>query len=330
MTVGGQTYEPQLPEWQLFPIVNFVESPYQVAFSSLGDTVDHRQARLLYHPAFLNTLLGLRIFEADILNIPGVLWDLPRDGNGRYLLAKSEEYFVPHKDSVLNLRLYDELCGEGRPFSSFILTDRDAEITFGIEDGRLVFAGHPYYLFTKNTADRNEIRELRERIEQYYRDIEDNASIFLGDAYTPEINPHRNMTGLVAALEANKSKAPFNPFPYRRLKADIAKLDSLQSLGLEDLGVKIELLSGFSADFNGNWELLKRYNPVVYSAVENVSRWAALFRYIKRTNPDNWAVFRGKISGRRPKDAPEVKTPTWFEIDYIRIFSDRIEKREIF
>jgi hypothetical protein len=332
VTIGGQVYDPQLPDWQLIPVVKFVNSPYQVAFSSLGDTVGNNQARLLYHPAFRNTLLGLRIFEADVLNIPGVLWDLPRDNNKQYLLAQSEGNYIPQKDSVLNLKLYDELCGEGRPFSSFVITDKKADIIFDVQNGKLLFEGHPYYLFTKNKINRKEIKELQKRIEQYYRDIEENAKIFLGDSYTSDLNPRENMAALSKQLEQkeSKDKIKFNPFPYQRLKADIAELDSLQTKSLKELSMAFKILDGFTASFNKNWEMLKQYNPVVYPTLENVSRWSAFFRYVKQTNPDNWEIFLRKVSDKRPTDAPTVKTPTSFEIDYIRIFTDKVKKQEIF
>ena len=324
ITIGDQKIYPEIPDWQLIPTAMFVDSPYQVLFSSLGDTTENREAQCRYHPAFLSTLAGLRIFQADLLNLPSVLWDLPKDSEGEYILARSEKSFIPERNEVIEQTLYDDLCGSSKPFSSFILTDKNANISFNIQGKQLQFTGHPYYLFTKNESDLEHIDNLRKELEQTYIDIETNAKLFLGSKYTPNLNPRTNLGGLLKALKDERSKDSYNPSALHDVVSAISRLDSLNSLSDAQIGIKFTVLDQFSTTFNeNNWDLLKKYNPLVYSTVENIAQWAALFRYVKKTNPSNWNSFVGKISGRIVKDAPKVDTPTAYEINYFRLLDDR-------
>ena len=323
ITIGGQTIYPEIPDWQLIPTVAFVNSSYQVLFSSLGDTIGNREAQCRYHPAFLNTLAGLRIFQVDLLNLPGVLWDLPKDSRGNNILASSEEPFTPEENTTIEQTLYDALSGNGRLFTSYIFTDKGANISFDIQDGQLQFTGHPYYLFTKNEGDAEHVDNLRKELEQTYTDIETNAKIFLGNKYTSGLSPRTNLGGLLKVLKDNQSDATFNPYAMHDVVLAINRLDSLNSLSDEEIGIKFTVLNQYSATFNeNNWETLKQFNPPVYSTAENIARWAAFFRYVKKTNPTNWNSFVEKISGRTVKDAPEVDTPTAYEINYFKLMDE--------
>jgi hypothetical protein len=319
VTIGNQKIYPELPDWQLIPTVKFADSPYHVLFSPLGDTAHNKQAQCLYHPAFVNTLAGLRIFEADLLNFPYLLWDLPKNPEGEYILARSEKYYVPEKDYLIEQILYDDLCGEGKPFTSFILTDKDVNIVFDVRNNKLQFKGHPYYLFTKDESDLEHINHLRKEVEQVYIDIENGARIFLGDKYTPDLNPRTNLEGLIEVLKANRSEESFNSYLIRAIDKAIGKMDSLNLLNDEEIGINLTLLNQYSTTFNQNWEFLKKYNPLVYSTVENIALWAAFFRYVKQTNPANWSLFVGKTDAMTVNDAPEVNTPTHYEVDYFRL-----------
>lgn len=317
--IDNQKIYPELPDWQLIPTVTFVESPYQVLYSSFGDTIKNKEAQCRYHPAFLNTLAGLRLFEADLLNLPNILWDLPKNSDGEYILARSEQPYTPQINEMIEQKLYDDLCGDVKPFSSFILTDKNANISFDIKSRQLQFTGHPYYLFTKNESDLEHIDNLKKMLEQTYNDIETNSKIFLGSKYTSNLDPRTNLGGLLKVLKENRTDETFNPYPMHGVVAAIGRLDSLNLLSDAEIGIKINILNQYSTTFNGNWELLKKYNFPVYSTVESIARWAAFFRYVKKTNPTSWNNFVRKISGQPIKDAPKVNTPTTYDINYFRL-----------
>jgi hypothetical protein len=328
--IGDKTFTPNLPDWILCPVVAFVSTPYEVAYSSAGDSVGKNEAQCRFHPAFVDKLAGLRLFQADLLNIPGVLWDLPVDENGDYILAQSESQANPTKDSVINHKLYDELVGSSRQFSSYCLTDYGVGITFDIEGNYLILSGHPRYYFTKTVVDETKVEEMRKSIEKYYDIIAENAKLFLGEKYTADINPRTNMRELRRVLRANSDQANFNPYPWDRLEKAFAALDSLNKIDEANYGIRFQPLTYLSEAFDKNWPMLKHYNPQVFNTVETICRWAALFRYVKMRHPDNWMVFVSKTAKRPINDAPAVKTPTSCEINYIRIFGDKIREQEIY
>jgi hypothetical protein len=327
VTVNDQKIYPELPDWQLIPMVAFADSPYEVLFSPLGDTIRNREAQCLYHPAFLNTLAGLRIFQSDLLNLPNLLWDLPKDAEGEYILAKSEKPYTPQINEIIERKLYDDLCGNVKPFSSFILTDKNANIGFDIKNGQILFSGHPYYLFTKNESNLEHIDNLKKGIEQIYTDIETNSRIFLGSKYTSDLDPRTNLGGLLNVLKENRREETFNPYSMHKVISAINRLDSLNSLSDTQIGMKLSVLDQYSATFNENWKLLKKYNPPVYSTVENIAQWAAFFRYVKKTNSVSWNSFVRKISGRIVKDAPKTNTPTTYDINYFKLL-DELNQQE--
>jgi hypothetical protein len=327
VSVNNQTIYPALPDWLLIPTAAFADSPYQVLFSSLGDTIRNREAQCRYHPAFLNTLAGLRIFEADLLNLPNMLWDLPKDLDGEYILAQSEKPYTPQMDEVAEQKLYDDLCGDVKPFSSFILTDKNANIGFDVHNKQIQFTGHPYYLFTKNESDLEHIDNLKKELEQTYNDIETYSKIFLGSKYKPTMNPRTNLEDLLKVLKENRNENTFNPYSMHEIVFAINKMDSLNRLSDAEIGIKLSILNQYSTVFNENWELLKKYNPPVYSTVETIAQWAAFFRYVKKTNAASWNSFIRKVSGRIVKDAPKVDTPTVYDINYFRLF-DELQQKE--
>jgi hypothetical protein len=61
--IDSQTFYPELADWQMIPIAKFANTNDKAVFT----IIDPTGAQCRYHSAFLNTLLGLRLFQADIL-----------------------------------------------------------------------------------------------------------------------------------------------------------------------------------------------------------------------------------------------------------------------
>ena len=319
--VGTQRFQPDLPFWQLAPIVSFADSPYTVAITQMGDTIDNKEAECLFHPAFLDNLLGLRLFQAELLNMPNVLWDIPIDAQRKPILAASEQTFAPKMDSVIYRTIYKKLTNDEK-FTAFTLTDKDVNIVFEIDGSNLKLSGKPYYYFTKTEVDTANVRQLREQLNECYKDIETHAKILLKTKYSPSLNPRTNLKDLTKALNENKHEQIFNPYSMQYIEKAMKKLESLNQLTNDEIGIKFKTLDGFTESFKPYWDVLKRYNPLVYSAVENTAQWTAFFRYVKAANPENWAVFVKKVENYNQWDAPAVQTPTSSEINYIRLFEE--------
>jgi len=324
--IGTKTFSPDLPVWQLVPIAYFVDSPYTVAVSESGDTIDNKEAQCRFHPAFLDNLLGLRLFQADLLNLTDILWDLPIDEQRNYILAPSEQPFTPVRDSTLHRTIYEKLATDD-PFTSFVLTDKDANIVFDIDESGIKFSGNPYYLFTKTMLDTANIRKLREQALNCYDDIETYAKVLLKEDYSPALDPRTHLEDLLKALDNIKQKATFNPFSMYTIKNAVSKLDSLSNLTDAQIGIQFQVVDDYTESFKSYWSLLKKFNPLVYSAVENTSQWSAFFRYVRDKNSDNWVQFFRKVANSNRMDAPVVQTPTSSDINYLRYFDER-EKRK--
>ena len=325
INVGKRTFYSDLPFWQLVPIINFAHSPYNVALTLYGDTVGKRGPQCRYHPAFLDNLLGLRLLQADLLNMPEIMWDLPVDDHLQYIMASSEKAYVPQKDSTLYRKIYDKLVNAG--FTSFVLTDYNTDIVFDADEYGLVFSGKPYYFFTKAKVDTSNFQSLRKQVFACYDEIEIHAKIILKGGYSSALNPRTNLGDLLTALNKNKAERIFNPYSMYYIENALSKLDSLNKLTDAQIGIQFQILDAYTKSFRPYWDLLKQYNPAVYSAVENTMCWSAFFRYIRKVNPDNWSNFVKQVEANGKWDAPIVKTPTSFEINYIRYFYEK-EKNE--
>ena len=319
--IGTKIIYPDLPFWQLAPIVKFADSPYSVILLNSSTTISKKVAACRFHPAFLDNLLGLRLFQADLLNLTDILWDLPIDAQRRYILADSEQGFTPVRDSTLHQTIYNKLINGG--FSSFILTDEDTDFVFEIDESGLKFSGNPYYYFTKTESNMEYVKQLLAQLNTCYDDIETYAKIILKDEYTSALNPRTNLGDLTELLTKHKQDKIFNPYAMNYLMQALNKLDSLNSLTNDDIGIKFQTLNDYSESFKSYWPLLKTFNPLVYSAVENTARWSAFFRFVRKNNPDNWSQFVKKIENTIIKDAPAVQTPTSSEMNYFRYFDER-------
>ena len=319
--IGAKTFYPDLPVWQLAPIVSFVNSSYTVAVSQSGDTIGNKEAQCRFHPAFLDNLLGLRLFQADLLNLTDILWDLPIDNQRHYILAPSEQPFAPLQDSTAHRSIYEKLAAGD--FTSFVLTDKDVNIVFDIDESGLKLTGHPYYYFTNTSVDTANINELRSQMVDYYNDIETNAKILLKNKYTEALNPRTHLSDLTAALNKLKQEKVFNPYSIYSVEKSISAIDSLNNLTDDQIGIKFQIRDKYTESFKPYWSLLEKFSPLVYSAVDNTSQWSAFFRYVQQTNPENWVQFAKKVENNGISDAPAVQTPTSSDLNYFRYFDER-------
>ena len=168
--INGQRYELPLETWQLMPIVSYANSEYDAAVSLFGRRLfqDHGHTdtiRTLFHNAFIDNLLGLRLLQTDLLLAGNYLQNeddrgkLPTfDGLETPILAESEKMlYNPHVfvASSLNASINIEL---GEYYNSYVFTDFVDSVTgdsikFNVEDVCLKIEGHPYYYFIDKQID---------------------------------------------------------------------------------------------------------------------------------------------------------------------------------
>ena len=171
---GGATVSvrPSIWDWELLPLVRFVSTDYDAAFTFFGERIGGpssntaRSQAVGYHPAFKNTLLGLRLMQLDLYlftpSFLGFITTPPGDillGPGeidsldwRNELAKPQ---ARERQLRANFKRWERaqeffqrecrnnrsrLCKKsGQPFQSYIVGDTLSPVSFGINGGRLEF-----------------------------------------------------------------------------------------------------------------------------------------------------------------------------------------------
>jgi hypothetical protein len=311
--IGNQEFYPDLPDWQLLPIVDFANSPYQGVLA-LSEKNQNQEAQIKYHPAFLDNLLGLRLLQANLLLVnPELMGEIPKDEEGNAILAISEEGQMPPSNPGAYQSLFGDLKKNHINYDFYVLTDRNLYVSFDIDGNDLVFSDNPYYYFSQSNVTPTVQNDFQKELEPYYIEIELNAKKFLSEKYTPNLNPRTNLEGLLRVLSENKQNEIFNPYALQYINDSVNKLQAAltRSEQKEETDANFQTMDDLTYSLKINWTLLKQYNPLVYSAVENTSHWAAFFRHVRLSNPSNWAAFLKKLENVE-MNAPLVHTPTSF------------------
>jgi len=176
--IGSKTVHPQLPNWQLIPIAEFANTVDKAVFTIYGKQIDANGPQCRFQSAFLDSLLGLRLFQADLLFHLNDMWEIPKDKTGKYIFANSEKEKLPPSSMTNQLKeIHNELVklfNKGS-FHSYIFTDYGDTVTYNIVDNQIVMQGLPYYLFTKYEKDwqyfenltRNHLQQLEQNSNAY-------------------------------------------------------------------------------------------------------------------------------------------------------------------
>jgi hypothetical protein len=284
LLVEGRPQEVMAPiyDWQLKPIAQFAATADFGCFTLFGALKDKadteaRRARgeeiLNYHPAFENTLLGLRLMQADILILRPEACDLVKQ-DGRWLLGAGESAPDVGANEQRLMRVHRaEQSLPGRPFRSYVICDQGVPVTFGATNGVLVLTGDPFWHCWKTKQDSPEAfrhvqEEANRRGNERLRELPDVHT--LSDA-----ERHRRFEEFFDD-EVSEAMLVQMPDYSRELSALIHREDGI--------------------------------NPAVYSALGNTMRYAAFFRHVKAQHPRQWSEFLNSLA--KVRLAPDVQTPT--------------------
>lgn len=145
ITIGSKVYHPKLPDWMLVPISKYAESPYTACVSLFGEKTTPEYYDIVYHPAFQNTVMGLRLLQADILLIDvGRFWDLPKF-NGRMVVGLGEA--KPKGTAWRSSASEIQSVVKRAKFQSWVLTDHGVTVSFNLNKDSFMLSGEPYYHF---------------------------------------------------------------------------------------------------------------------------------------------------------------------------------------
>lgn len=264
---GATVVRPELPDWELKPITALADSPYTADVSLFGDGPDtDHYVYPRFHPALRNTLLGMRLLQADLmLSHPESYRQVPALGGAPVLGAGEtmpDEAASRHAAQVL-----EGVMGSYE-FQSWVLTDigRDASIGEGGAETDL----QPFYYFWSTRIGAAALHLLR-------------------------------LTSLESLVSKDEQKS-IRP----QVEAAARRFEALErsEAANEDPRAMPDLTSRIAADA----AMVRALNPLVWRAVENTARTAALFRLVKRQDPQGWSGFAAAV--QKVRVVPEVPTPT--------------------
>jgi hypothetical protein len=163
----NRTYSIPLHDWRLKPITAFADSDYTAIVSLFGEGPNRlKYFYIEYHPAFRDTLMGLRLLQADILLIDlDNLVNLPRNERNIQLLGPGER--TPDLAASSRARKEAQDLLETHNPQSWVLTDVDRTAKVVFRDGVVRVELRPYFYFWRaqvaSVADRERLARLESR-----------------------------------------------------------------------------------------------------------------------------------------------------------------------
>lgn len=343
VVINNQPVAAPIYDWQLVPIAKFANSPFYSCFTLFGDLEDvAKQEKVLaeggrilnYHPDFVNTLMGLRLFQLDNLIIDDYSWDLVKEGES-YLLGAGES--VPDtKENKKALQVFERFREQNselfKQSNSYLISDHKRKIVFAVDGNKLEIRGEPSYYFWR--FDETALSEARTKEASTKVEQELLAQVEAYMRTNPTIRPEQWLTGqLITEAEkydemvGNYEILKALDFPELQrlllIKGRAARqthlsrqtMDSLleQLIALRILAriLKAAEVPELSEKVSSETDLLRAINPTVWDAGVNLLRYAAFFRYCKQKYPRQWALFMRQIKRARPQ--PSVITDTVME-----------------
>lgn len=286
-TPAGETrrVRADVPDWMLLPLVKYASSKHGACVTMFGKLQDQEEEAELredlsrivnYHPAFDNTLLGLRLLQADMMLLTEDSADLPKEG-GAYLLGIGET--PPNLDiNRYNFARVEQWLLRQTPYSSYVIGDHAQNVYFWIDGDRLQLSGDPYWqTWRMPKAQADQLDEIYEQIEEErIRDVFKMSSESLRQKYS----------------EAYIEKR-------------VRKLSRERGINAEP---DIEQLPGLSVQLTLEIERNHGINPAVYKALRATMQVSAFLRHVKQNKPEAFARLLQQVEKARIPNY--VETPT--------------------
>jgi hypothetical protein len=282
--INGKTVTVPLYDWKLKPIYLYAASNLYSCISLYGTTGDvendtfysqkyNLEKLPAYHPAFKNTLVGLRLLQMDyFLNILDYFDDLPRDHNRNVIYGKGEDLIEKSPHTASYKEKLSQFLAEFERNDSFLIVDFPVDIRFKISGNQLEMSGELYVYFWQIKTD----AEMVEVTKDIWKRMTKGTNLKIGE--------NGEYCGTLEDI-ITVSQKTFN------------SLDRAMVKHLQD----------FSDELHRNMHLVEETNPVVYRCARDVMRYAAFFRYCQEENPENFRITGDII--KRINITPGIETP---------------------
>lgn len=326
VNINGSPSAIPLYDWELVPIAKYANSIHNACFTLFGDLDDSSKAYsireeggkvLNYHPELANTLLGLRLFQLDILIIePALSTDLPKQAN-KYILGNGEK----KPDIQLNKSGYQKFAAVfnkgAEKYSSYLICDKGQTIKFRIRDNSLAITGQPFYHFWKFNTETSSFRE------SLALQLTTDEALIRKPGRTESEKNSLLENWLLKNIRTEYRKLPaFNESAFNTLIRELKEtrtsegaakyLEELEytlfALRIENTPKTVVYLNTLSSSSATQSDVFRSINPAVWDAGVKTMRYSAFFRYCKEKFPDEWKTFMAQV--KRINIAPAVTTPT--------------------
>ena len=324
VSINGHAAYGDIPDWELIPIAKYANSPVTGCFTLFGqlensmleDSMRDKGGRILnYHPALENTLLGLRLFQLDILIVyPELTVDLPKDG-GKYLLGLGEQ--TPDTNAGgQGFQLFDSaLNSVNEQYQSYLICDTNRTIQFGVAGDSLRIDGEPYvYFFKFGSSNDMELYLIEDSI--YHK-----ANLVRAQGQTSQQKNAlvekwllRNIRKQFQHLDSVRGQDQYEKFlaAEKNYEAFEGVKDYIHDLevALAELILRQSppiYLPEMSTSLSERLDLFRNINPAVWDAGVTTMKLSAFFRYCKANYPEQWQKFLDTINSM--KVLPAVQTP---------------------
>lgn len=209
--IGKNTYNPFLPDWQLVPIAKYADSEYNACVSLFGPKTTETVYDIVYHSAFENTLLGLRLLQADIILMDlSEFWQLPKFNNKLILgLGETEPEDNETVDDAIE-KIIDIIRQED--FQSWVYTDYNEKVRFKVETN-FMLTGYPYYYFWKTNIETKTLEPKVMEVKKLTKQMKEQNEIL--QKINPTVYNAANQTMRFAAFFRyikDKSSTSWNSF----------------------------------------------------------------------------------------------------------------------
>jgi hypothetical protein len=306
-----QSFQIRAPlfDWELIPIARFARDENGSAMTLFGQLKDKnlekqtldREARIInYHSALDNTLLGQRLFQADILIIQPNASHVFRNGDA-LILGPGESGHDPERNLAAFKgvqRWQEEQASKGNLYQSYVVGDLGQKVAFNVQGGKLVFSGRPYWAAWKNHYSQE---DMQARVEQ--------IKTGLGKKYEDMIASYNSAIDDVTARKHSMTASEQRQVmeSLEKKKGQIEALEK-QLESEMDAVTAVDQMPEYSAQLSEKIASVGGVNPLVYAAVTKVMHYRSLFKHFQRRDAAAYSRFVQSIANVEPK--PSTTTPT--------------------
>jgi hypothetical protein len=323
VSILGQVYRPFLPDWELIPIAKYADDSKNNAVVSLfgpGYEPKKNKYDIQYHQALHNTLLGMRLLQADIVFMDlGEFWQLPKLNQETILGYGENQNSVSREDLLVAAQEIQAILNSEK-YQSWVYTDKGLNIKFSVKDNDLQLNNTPYYYFwkTDKQAIERQISEYKKQMGEYKRQVNEYKKQMeeykkQGNEYERQMAQYKKQAeslrkqGLVR--EQNEIVQKHNEIA-RKLDKVIQKHNEIAKKA-ENLLPNVIELTTLNENMRAKNSVMYKYNPPVYNAAIQTMRFSAFFRYVKANNSGSWHKFLKDV--KTIQTTPSVQTPTqWY------------------